>query len=76
MKVGVLALQGAFQEHSVVLERLGAQTAEVRVPDDLEGLDGIVLPGGESTAMAIVEGGHGLFSALKQWVADDKPASR
>ena len=101
-RVGVLALQGAFQEHSAVLQQLGAQTHEVRTTADLDGLDGIVLPGafgcwdrthsiaglntrvcaphpdpgGESTAMAIVEGGDGLFAALKQWVSDDKPARR
>ena len=44
-RVGVLALQGAFQEHSAVLQRLGAQTHEVRTTVDLDGLDGIVLPG-------------------------------
>ena len=44
-RVGVLALQGAFQEHSAVLQRLGAQTHEVRTTADLDGLDGIVLPG-------------------------------
>jgi 5'-phosphate synthase pdxT subunit len=50
--VGVLALQGDFREHRVVLERLGAATCEVRGPADLEGLDGLVIPGGESTTIA------------------------
>jgi 5'-phosphate synthase pdxT subunit len=49
--VGVLALQGGFREHRVQLERLGVRTLEVRHPPDLEGLDGLVLPGGESTTI-------------------------
>jgi pyridoxal 5'-phosphate synthase pdxT subunit len=50
-KIGVLALQGDFQAHSAALERAGARTAEVRTPGDLTGLDGLVLPGGESTTL-------------------------
>jgi pyridoxal 5'-phosphate synthase pdxT subunit len=49
--VGVLALQGDFREHRVALERLGCRTVEVRLAADLEGLDGLVIPGGESTTM-------------------------
>jgi pyridoxal 5'-phosphate synthase pdxT subunit len=49
--VGVLALQGGFEAHRKLLESLGAQVREVRVPADLEGLDGLILPGGESTTM-------------------------
>lgn len=58
-----------------MLRELGATTSEVRVTKDLEGLDGIIFPGGESTAMAIVGGGgaDSIFSALQRWVADDKP---
>lgn len=51
MRVGVLALQGGFRAHANILERMGATTREVRTTADLEGLDGLVLPGGESTAM-------------------------
>ena len=50
--VGVLALQGAFREHCDVFRGLGATTKEVRLPAHLEGLDALVLPGGESTAIA------------------------
>src|SRR6476646_213227 len=50
-KIGVLALQGAFREHRRHLEALGASVREVRLPGDLEGLQGLVLPGGESTTM-------------------------
>jgi 5'-phosphate synthase pdxT subunit len=49
--IGVLALQGAFREHAAVLRRLGVDTVEVRLPEHLDGLDGLVIPGGESTAI-------------------------
>ena len=51
MNVGVLALQGDFREHCVVLESLGANVSEVRLPEQLDGLDGLVIPGGESTTI-------------------------
>jgi 5'-phosphate synthase pdxT subunit len=53
MRVGVLALQGDFEAHGRVLRDLGAEVREVRVPADLEGLDGLVIPGGESTTMTL-----------------------
>ena len=49
MKIGILAVQGDFQAHAAMLEQLGAKTAEVRTSVDLEGCDGLILPGGEST---------------------------
>ena len=49
MKIGILAVQGDFAAHAAMLEHLGAQTTEVRSPADLEGCDGLILPGGEST---------------------------
>ncbi len=49
MKIGILAVQGDFEAHAAMLERLGAETIEVRTPEDLEGCDGLILPGGEST---------------------------
>jgi 5'-phosphate synthase pdxT subunit len=52
MNVGVLALQGAFREHKQVLEKLGASVKEVRLPQHLDGLDAVIVPGGESTTMA------------------------
>jgi len=51
MKIGVLALQGDFFEHLAVLSRLGVQAREVRLPEDLQGLDGLIIPGGESTTI-------------------------
>ncbi len=50
-KIGVLALQGAFTEHIAILKQLGADTSEVRLPQELEGLDGLIIPGGESTTI-------------------------
>ena len=51
LRIGVLALQGAFIEHIKMLERLGVQGREVRLPADLEELDGLIIPGGESTTI-------------------------
>jgi 5'-phosphate synthase pdxT subunit len=51
MKIGVLAIQGDFAEHLVMLKRLGAETFEVRLPGQLDGLDGLIIPGGESTTI-------------------------
>lgn len=51
MKIGILALQGAVREHRNALQKLGAETVDVLNPEDLEGIDGLVLPGGESTTM-------------------------
>ena len=62
--IGVLALQGGFQAHERVLRRLGAQVREVRVPDDLAGLDGLVIPGGESTTMSLGVAREGLAGPL------------
>jgi pyridoxal 5'-phosphate synthase pdxT subunit len=54
MKIGVLALQGAFAEHIRVLRRLDVEALEVRLPEQLEGLDGLIIPGGESTTFNIL----------------------
>jgi len=65
LRIGVLALQGAFREHARVLRRLGADVVEVRLPADLAGLDGLVIPGGESTTMARLAGIYGLDEAIR-----------
>jgi len=62
--VGILALQGGFEAHERVLKRLGAATRQVRVPADLEGLDALVLPGGESTVMTLGVEREGLKEPL------------
>lgn len=73
MKIGVLALQGAFVEHRKALERLGVDVVEVRLPADLEGLDGLVIPGGESTTIGKLAVEYGLLEPLKTF-ARAKPA--
>jgi len=65
MRVGVLAVQGNFREHAATLRRLGADVVEVRLPEQLEGLDGLVIPGGESTAIARLMRLYGLEDALR-----------
>jgi 5'-phosphate synthase pdxT subunit len=68
--IGVLALQGDFREHREVLERLGATAPEVRLPKDLEGLDGLIIPGGESTAIVRLMRTSQLLEPLRT-LADD-----
>jgi len=65
MKIGVLALQGAFREHALTLRRLGVEAVEVRLPEHLEGLDGLVIPGGESTTMMRLMEVYGLDEAIR-----------
>lgn len=67
MKVGVLALQGAFIEHKKKLEWLGADVVEVRLPQDLDGLDGMIIPGGESTTIGKLAVEYGLVQPLKDF---------
>ena len=67
MKIGVLALQGAFREHKKVLEGLEAHVTEVRLPRQLAGLSGVVIPGGESTTTAKLMAAYGLDEALKDY---------
>ncbi|MEW6444163.1 MAG: pyridoxal 5'-phosphate synthase glutaminase subunit PdxT [bacterium] len=67
MKIGVLALQGAFREHRDVLERLGAETIEVRLAEQLRACDGLVLPGGETTTQRKLAREHGLWEALAEY---------
>ena len=64
MKVGVLAVQGNFREHLLVLSRLGVNGVEVRKPEQLEGLDGLIVPGGESTAIGRLIRLYGLDDAI------------
>ena len=72
-RVGVLALQGAFREHISALQRLGADAVEVRTPAELAGVDGIMLPGGESTTMDLLLGSSGLREPLAAAVAAGTP---
>jgi 5'-phosphate synthase pdxT subunit len=71
--VGVLALQGGFEAHERMLGGLGARTREVRVPADLDGLDGLVVPGGESTTMTLGIAREGLAEPLRELAAGGIP---
>lgn len=72
MKIGVLALQGSFAEHQAMLRRLGAEVSQVRLPAQLEGLDGLIIPGGESTTIGKLAVTFGLMDPLRRF-ADHHP---
>ena len=65
MKIGVLALQGAFIEHEKMLRDLGAEVIQVRLPEQLDGLDGLIIPGGESTTIGKLATEFGLIDPLR-----------
>jgi 5'-phosphate synthase pdxT subunit len=67
MRIGVLAVQGNFREHAAMLRRLGAEPVEVRKPEQLDGLDGLVVPGGESTAIMRLVRLYGLEQAIREF---------
>jgi pyridoxal 5'-phosphate synthase pdxT subunit len=67
LRIGVLAVQGNFREHAAVLRRLGAEPVEVRLPEQLEGLDGLIVPGGESTAIGRLMRLYGLDEAVQEF---------
>lgn len=67
MKIGVLALQGDFAEHAVILQRIGVEPVEVRLPAQLEELDGLIIPGGESTTIGKLANDFGLIEPLRQF---------
>jgi 5'-phosphate synthase pdxT subunit len=72
-QVGVLAVQGAFVEHEEALRAVGADACQVRAADELDGLDGLVIPGGESTTFGLVAGRSGLLERLRAAVAAELP---
>ena len=65
MKIGVLALQGDFSEHISMLKRLNVEASEVRLPEHLHGLDGLIIPGGESTTIGKLAVAYNLMEPLK-----------
>jgi 5'-phosphate synthase pdxT subunit len=67
MKIGVLALQGDFREHIIKLSGIGVEPCEVRLPGDLEGLSGLILPGGESTTFGNLALSFGLIDPLREF---------
>jgi len=74
MKIGVLAAQGAFAEHIAVLRKLGVAAAEIRVPEELDGLDGIIIPGGDSTSIARLMQDYKITEKLKNLIKNGLPA--
>jgi pyridoxal 5'-phosphate synthase pdxT subunit len=72
VKIGILALQGAFIEHQQILEQLGAETVQVRLPRHLEDLDGLIIPGGESTTISKLATAYDLIEPLREF-AQEKP---
>jgi pyridoxal 5'-phosphate synthase pdxT subunit len=73
LTIGVLALQGAFIEHVQMLDRLGAHAREVRLPSDLDGLDGLIIPGGESTTIGKLLVHYELLEPLRRLVNSGFP---
>ncbi len=73
MRVGVLALQGAFREHVEMLRRLGHEAVEVRLPEQLAGLDALILPGGESTTIGKLMETFGLREPLRAFAQAGRP---
>jgi len=69
LRIGVLAVQGNFREHTAVLRRLGVEPVEVRLPEQLQGLDGLIIPGGESTAIGRLMRLYGLDEAVQAFDA-------
>jgi 5'-phosphate synthase pdxT subunit len=67
MKIGVLALQGDFAEHVAMLKQLGVETVEVRLPEQLKRLDGLIIPGGESTTIGKLAVAYNLMGPLKEF---------
>ena len=73
MRIGVLALQGAFIEHEKILRQLRVETTEVRLPEHLEGLDGLIIPGGESTTIGQVAQRWGLLEPIRALAQSGRP---
>jgi pyridoxal 5'-phosphate synthase pdxT subunit len=69
LRIGILAVQGNFREHAAMLRRLGAEVVEVRKPEQLTGLDGLVIPGGESTTFMRLMRLYGLDEAVREFAA-------
>ena len=71
--IGVLALQGAFAEHASMVRRVGARVVEIRKPTQLEAIDGLIIPGGESTTMGLIAERWNMVQPLRQWVHSGRP---
>ena len=71
--IGILALQGGYDAHAKVIERLGGSVRLVRNPEELDSLDGLILPGGESTTMLKLLNRYDFFPALQDWFGKSRP---
>lgn len=67
MQIGILAIQGDFAEHSIILQHLGVDTRQVRLPTELQGLEGLIIPGGESTTIGKLAQDYQLIEPLRQF---------
>ncbi len=72
MRIGVLAIQGDFAEHIALLAELGVNAQEIRLPDQLESLDGLIIPGGESTTLSRLMSIYGLREPIKQMAKEGR----
>ena len=72
-KIGILAIQGDVQEHTLVLNQIGVEVAEIRLPDELDGLDGLIIPGGESTTIIQLIDLYGLRNPLISKIQSGMP---
>ncbi len=73
IRIGVLALQGDFAEHVAMFSRLGAEAHEVRLPEQLDGLDGLVIPGGESTTFTLLMAEYALLEPIRRLAQEGVP---
>ncbi|MGB9792161.1 MAG: pyridoxal 5'-phosphate synthase glutaminase subunit PdxT [Thermacetogeniaceae bacterium] len=73
MRIGVLAMQGAFREHAAAFEKCGCEAAEVRKPSELEGIDALVIPGGESTSIGKLMKDYGLMEPIREMARSGMP---
>ncbi|HET6491326.1 MAG TPA: pyridoxal 5'-phosphate synthase glutaminase subunit PdxT [Syntrophales bacterium] len=73
LKVGVLALQGAFREHIRMLKSLGVDAVEIRLPGEIDEVDGLIIPGGESTTMRKLMADYRFFDTVREFAAAGKP---
>jgi 5'-phosphate synthase pdxT subunit len=73
MKIGILAVQGAFREHQNIFNQLGAETVQVRLPEQLEGIDGLAIPGGESTSIGKLMREYNLIDPIQTLAQEGLP---
>lgn len=73
MRIGILALQGAYDAHRKVIDALGHETSLIRTPPEMEGISGLIVPGGESTTIWMMLESSGLLGPVREWAAGERP---